>query len=181
MCSSDLWAATGLAASVVGMAAKATISALKNSSTHESNVYTTSELRSQQQTILQQVTVQVTQQQLSTLDTAKVAAIATCAATPYKVPESAQLHQCVQQLYAATSSQQVQLVQQQLLQVLETGNQQVLNQSLVEACSRASVKVGFEQVKVDTFQGKNRVVATNFIGQALITEIDTTEIGRAHV
>jgi hypothetical protein len=172
---SAAWAVTGFAASVVGMAAKATISALKSNATHESNVYTAAELRVQRQAIAQQVTVPVAGHKLSTLDTAKVAAIATCAATPYKVPASAQVSKCVKQLYAATNDRQVQLAQQQLLQVLETGNQQVLIQSLVGACSRASVTVGFDRVKVDTFQGKTRVVATNFNGQALITEIDTTD------
>jgi hypothetical protein len=61
------------------------------------------------------------------------------------------------------------------LQALEASNQQILVQSLVNAVNQASTKTGFGQVKVDNFQGKTRVIATNFSGQALVTEINTTD------
>jgi hypothetical protein len=167
---------TTVGISVVSMAVKAIISGLKSSANHESNVYTIAELRLQKQAISSQIITQVAGQKLSILDAQKVAAIASCTATPYKVTASAEVAQCVQQLYTAASSQQVQVAQQRLEHVLEIGNQQVLIQSLVHACSRASVKAGFEQVKVTVRDdGKRAVIATNFSGQALITEIDTTD------
>jgi hypothetical protein len=172
---STAWAATGLAASVLGMAARATISSIQKASSDDSNVYTAPELRMRQQAISQQVSIKVAQQKLSALDASKVTTMATLAATPYRTTESAKIQQCVDQLVAASSAQQVQLFQQQLLQVLETSNQQILVQSLVNAVNQASTKTGFGQAKVDNFQGKTRVIATNFNGQALVTEINTTD------
>jgi hypothetical protein len=174
------WAATSLGVSVLGMGVKAAMSALKNNSAHahahESNVYTISELRLQGEVVSQQVKVAVASQQLSTLDSAKVAVLATCAATPYKIPATAQVDLCVQQIYTAANTQQLQVAEQQLLRVLEIGNQQVLTEFLVAACSRASVKVGFDRVKVTVRNdGKTAVVATNFSGQSLNTEIDTAD------
>jgi hypothetical protein len=170
------WAATSLGVSVLGMGVKAAISAVKNSSAHESNVYTTSELRLQREIVSQQVKIAVAQQQLSTLESAQVAALATCAATPYKIPATAQLDLCVQQIYAAANIQQLQFAQQEFSRVLEVANQQVLTESLVAACSRASVKVGFDRVEVTVRNdGKTAVVATNFSGQSLNTEIDTAD------
>jgi ribosomal protein S28E/S33 len=172
---STAFVATGLAASVLGMAARATISSLQRNSSEDSTIYTASELQVRQQAICSQVTVKVAQQKLSVLDTAKVTTMATLAVTPYRTTESVKIQQCVDQLVIASSAQQVQLVQQQLLQALEAGNQQVLVQSLVHVVNQASVKAGFAQVKVDIFKGNHRVIATNFIGQALITEIDATD------
>lgn len=174
-------AATGVFAKVaiagLSSAANAAFKALTAShAQHTSNkVLANSELRLQQPTIASQTQVQISQYGLSSVEAAQVQAIATLNNTGYAIDDQQQVLQSLQQILTASSVQQVNAAQQQCTQVLEASNQQVLVQSLTIACQNASLSSGFSQIITQNRQGKIRIIAKNYTGQALVSEIDTTD------
>lgn len=174
-------AATGVLAKVViaglSAAANAAFKAITTSH-HQHNcnkVLANSELRLQQSAIASQTQVQISQYGLSSVESAQVQAIATLANTGYAITDQQQVMQSVQQILTASSVQQVNTAKQQCAQVLEASNQQVLVQSLTIACQNASLTSGFPQITTQNRQGKIRIIAKNYTGQALVSEIDTSD------
>ena len=175
-------AATGVLAKIaiagLSAAANAAFKALTASldQQHTSNkVLANSELRLQQPTIASQTQVQISQYGLSSVENAQVQAIATLNNTGYVIADQQQVLQSVQQILTASSVQQVNAAKQQCTQVLEANNQQALVQSLTIACQNASLKSGFSQITTQNRQGKTRIIAKNYTGQALVSEIDTSD------
>lgn len=172
--------ATGVFAKVaiagLSAAANAMFKAITTShNQHNSNkVLANSELRLQQSAIASQTQVQISQYGLSSVEAAQVQAIATLANTGYVIADQQQVMQSVQQILTASSVQQVNAAKQRCTQVLEANNQQVLVQSLTIACQNASLTSGFSQITTQNRQGKIRIIAKNYAGQALVSEIDTT-------
>ena len=136
-------------------------------------VFANADLRLQQKTIASQTQIQIDQHSLSLLESAKVKAIATFANTGYAIANRAEVAESIQQVMAATTLQQIELAQSQVTKVLEANNHQVLVHSLAVACQNASLKAGFAQITTQTRAGKVRIIARNYTGQALVSEIGT--------
>jgi len=164
-----------LALAGLSAAAHAAVKAITASSSPQGKVLANSELRLQQPMIASQTQVHIGQYALSSVEAAQVQAIATLNNTGYAIADQQQVMQSVQQILTASSVQQVNVAQQQCTQVLEANNQQVLVQSLTMACQNASLSTGFSQITTQNRQGKIRIIAKNYTGQALVSEIDTND------
>jgi hypothetical protein len=169
-------AATGILAKLAfagfSAAANAAVKAIAASSNHQGKVLANSELRLKQSAITSQTQVQLSQYGLTGIEALKVEAFATVVNTGYAIADQQQVMQNVQQIITASTVQQVNSLRQQCTQVLEANNKQVLVQSLTIACQNASLKTGFSQITTQNRQGKIRVIAKNYTGQALVSEID---------
>ncbi|MBD2179279.1 hypothetical protein H6F42_20355 [Pseudanabaena sp. FACHB-1998] len=169
-------AATGILAKLAfagfSAAANAAVKTIAASSNHQGKVLANSELRLKQSAIASQTQVQLSQYGLTGIEALKVETFATVVNTGYAIADQQQVMQNVQQIITASTVQQVNSLRQQCTQVLEANNKQVLVQSLTIACQNASLKTGFSQITTQNRQGKIRVIAKNYTGQALVSEID---------
>lgn len=142
--------------------------------TTDAAVKSAAALRAEQRTIQQDARRTLVASNLSDVEAAKVAALASAASAPYLVADTNALQSTLKTLESAGSVVEVQRAEEQLRRVLETQHHQVFVESLTVACERATLAAGFQTIEVTPGVGDIvRVVGSNPAGHALVTEIDT--------
>jgi len=164
-------AASAIVFAGVAYAAYKTVNHALSDQADEKGLQAIADLKANMPKLKQKATLLVAQHKLSPLDAAKVTAMVTISSMNYAVNNQELVKTNWKNLQQATTLNQVNTAQAYLQNVLEQQNQQVLVERLVVCTQNASIRAGFEQIKVNSSQGKTRIIASNFKGEALVTEI----------
>jgi len=94
------------------------------------------------------------------------------ASSPYVVQKPALVEQRLGALMNAVTVDEAVTARRALVQTVRAQHRQAFIGAVAQACSNAAKQIGFERVEVSPGRrGELRVIATNNLGQALVTEI----------
>jgi hypothetical protein len=136
------------------------------------NVSSPNTLRAQFRKTYADVSSKIAQSGLSTVEATKACIIATISKMNFKVEEGKAVRQAIK---AITTSQNTNSLNRQikaLMNHLEVTHTRVFTSALARACVKASLSVGFKEVEVKNVLGKLEIIASNSIGQRLVSEIE---------
>jgi len=128
-------------------------------------------LRAQFRKTYADVSKKIAQSGLSTLEATKVSVIATVSKMNFKVEEGKAVRQAMKALVNTREGNSLKKEVKSLMNHLEVSHTKAFSSALAKACVKASLAVGFKQVEVKDVLGKLEIIATNSIGQRLISEI----------
>lgn len=128
-------------------------------------------LRGQFKKTYASISKKMTQKGLSTLDATKASVIATISRMNFKVEDGKNVGKILNELANTQDGNSVKREVKALMNQLKASHTKVFTSTLARACAKASLAVGFKEVEVKEVLGKLEVIATNMIGQRLISEI----------
>jgi hypothetical protein len=118
----------------------------------------------------------------SASEAVKVSTILTLANSGYLVENTPAIHQKLEVLRLAATAAEARIAQRNLIEELEGSHHRVFVKGLTLACAKASIKAGFSSVQTtETSSGVVRVVATDFLGRALVTEVSTRDTQESRI
>lgn len=128
-------------------------------------------LRAQFKKTYASVSKTMAQNGLSTLEATKASVIATISRMNFKVEDGKNVGNAIKALASSQDSNSIKREVKALMNCLEVSHSKVFTSTLARACAKASLTVGFNEVEVKEVLGKLEVIATNSIGQRLVSEI----------
>lgn len=108
---------------------------------------------------------------VSSLDAKKGALLASLSKMDFKVSELTSVKASLKGVLQTKDEKALITGIKTVMGQLEVAHTKVFTQNLANACARASMTVGFKQVEIKPINGKLEVIATNHIGQRLVSEI----------
>lgn len=131
-------------------------------------------LRQENQTHAQTIKPLVAASRLTSLEAAKVEALASIVSTPYLITTRTAHQELFAAFIEASSIIELRQAETELRQNLESEHQHLFTSALVEACSTAARNIGFEVIETmpSPLPSTVRVVASDQAGRNLITEIN---------
>lgn len=129
------------------------------------------ELRAQFRKTYASISKKIAQNGLSTFEATKASVIATISKMNFKVEDGRAVRQAMKALVNIRELNSLKKEVKSLMNHLEVSHTKAFTSVLARACVKASIAVGFKEVEVKDILGKLEVIATNSIGQRLISEI----------
>lgn len=108
---------------------------------------------------------------LSTLDAKKASLISSITKMDFKINDKKEITRSIKAVMAAKDEKTLNAQIKAVMYHLEDVHTKAFSSNLAKACAAASMKVGFKKVELKRINGKLEVIATNSIGQRLVSEI----------
>ncbi|MBN1827754.1 MAG: hypothetical protein JW884_01245 [Deltaproteobacteria bacterium] len=112
---------------------------------------------------------------LSATEALKVSTLVAVSSSPCLIERSPKVTKTMEALCTAKNLSDAKIAQNALFKELESGHRKVFVKSLSLVCANAAIKAGFPTVRENIANGMTRIVATDRLGRALVTEIESED------
>lgn len=109
---------------------------------------------------------------LSQAEALKVSTLLAVSRSQCLIENGTEVYQKMEALRVAETPIAAQRAHKDLIGELESGHQRIFLKGLTLACTKAAIKAGFPSIQETSANGLMRIVATDRLGRALVTEID---------